>query len=403
MPLRENTAILKLADLDLKDKYLLIREDLNVPIKNNKVVSDVRIRATIPTIRLALKKGARVMLMSHLGSPTEGKFTTELSLKPVAERLSEILNISVRLVKNYLDGVHFYANEVLLFENVRFNTGERKNDDTLAKKIAALCDVFVMDAFASAHRVHASTYGVVKYAKIACAGPLLIKELDALNKALNNPKRPLVAVVGGAKVSSKLTLLETLSKKVDKLILGGGIANTFIAAKGYEVGKSLYEKNLISVAKKLMVKCDIPIPYDVAVGKAFSEDEPAIIKPISAILPDEIILDIGPNFTKVLAKFIENAGTIVWNGPVGVFELDAFSAGTKTLAHAIANSKAFSIAGGGDTLSAIDTYQIADKISYISTGGGAFLEFLEGKTLPAVQILTQRASEELKAKVKNTN
>jgi phosphoglycerate kinase len=385
-----------MSDLDLEGLRVLIREDLNVPIKQGKVASDARLRAAIPTIQAALDGGAKVMVMSHLGRPEEGSFDAEASLQPVVDYLNNALDVPVRLVSDYLNGVEVNSNEVVVFENVRFNKGEKKNDDTLAQQLAALCDVFVMDAFGTAHRAQASTHGVAKYADVACAGPLLAAELDALGKALANPARPLVAIVGGSKVSTKLTVLESLSGVVDQLIVGGGIANTFIAAAGHNVGKSLYEEDLIDEAKRLVAAAqakggDIPLPSDVVTGKKFSEAAVAETKAVNTIANDDMVFDIGPDTAAAFAKILEQAGTIVWNGPVGVFEFDQFGAGTKALANAIANSKAFSIAGGGDTLAAIDKYGIADKISYISTGGGAFLEFLEGKKLPAVAILEERA------------
>ena len=386
-------SVINLLDLDLSSKKVLIRQDLNVPIKNGVVSSDKRIKASLPTIKMAIKQGAKVMLMSHLGRPTEGEPTAQFSLQPVAVRLSELLNMAVRLEKNWLDGVAINDGEVVLCENVRFNVGELANDDKLAKKMASLCDIFAMDAFGTAHRAQASTYGVAKYAPIACAGPLLSGELSALGKALDKPKRPMVAIVGGSKVSTKLTVLRSLSKIVDKLVVGGGIANTFIAAQGHNVGQSLCEHNLIPTAKKLMQDCEIPVPTDVVCGKQFSENTPAQTKASNAVAAADMIFDIGPDSAQQLAEIMKNAGTIVWNGPVGVFEFEQFAGGTKTLALAIANSDAFSIAGGGDTLAAVDKYNIEDKISYISTGGGAFLEFLEGKKLPAVEILEVRAKE----------
>ncbi|CAM3873113.1 phosphoglycerate kinase [Rheinheimera salexigens] len=389
-------SVIRMSDLDLHDKRVLIREDLNVPIKAGKISSDARIKAALPTIELALRKGGKVMLMSHLGRPEEGVFSVDASLQPIVDYLNQALNVPVRLVTDYLDGVTINAGEVVVFENVRFNKGEAANDDQLAKKLAALCDVFVMDAFGTAHRAQASTHGVAKYATVACAGPLLVAELDALSAALKAPKRPLVAIVGGSKVSTKLTVLESLSGIVDQLIVGGGIANTFIAAKGNNVGKSLYEADLVAEAQRLMTQASergatIPVPKDVIVGTEFSETSSATLKTVNNVAADDMIFDIGPDTVQQLIEIINNAGTIVWNGPVGVFEIEQFSAGTKALAEAIANSNAFSIAGGGDTLAAIDKYQIADKVSYISTGGGAFLEFLEGKKLPAVEILEQRA------------
>lgn len=384
--------VINLADLDLQNKSVLIRQDLNVPIKDGVVTSDKRIKASLPTIKLALNQGAKVMLMSHLGRPTAGQYEDKFSLQPVANRLGELLNISVKLEKNWLDGIEINSGELVLCENVRFNIGEMSNDDALSKKMATLCDIYAMDAFGTAHRAQASTYGVAKYAPIACAGPLLSGELAALGKALDNPKRPMVAIVGGSKVSTKLTVLESLSKIVDKLVVGGGIANTFIAAQGHNIGKSLAENDLIPTAKKLMQDCEIPVPTDVVCGKEFSETTPAISKASSEVTDDDMIFDIGANSAQALAEIMKNAGTIVWNGPVGVFEFEQFGDGTKTLAMAIADSDAFSIAGGGDTLAAVDKYNIEDKISYISTGGGAFLEFLEGKKLSAVEILEKRAS-----------
>jgi phosphoglycerate kinase len=389
-------SVIKMADLDLQGKRVLIREDLNVPVKNGKVTSDARIRAALPTIKLALEKGAKVMVMSHLGRPTEGQYDDAFSMSPVVNYLNDVLEQSVRLEKDYLNGVDVADNEVVVFENVRFNTGEKKDDETLAKQLAALCDVYVMDAFGTAHRAQASTHGVGLFAEVACAGPLLATELEALGKALDNPARPLVAIVGGSKVSTKLTVLESLSDVVDQLVCGGGIANTFIAASGNNVGKSLYEADLIDEATKLTNAAkaaggDIPVPTDVVVGNEFSETAVATLKSVVDVAADEMIFDIGPDSAKALAEIIKNAGTVVWNGPVGVFEFDQFGEGTKALAQAIAESNAFSIAGGGDTLAAIDKYGVADKISYISTGGGAFLEFLEGKQLPAVAMLEARA------------
>ena len=391
--------VLKMTDQDLASKRVLIREDLNVPIKAGLVASDARIRAALPTIRIGVEAGAKVMLMSHLGRPTEGEFESVYSLAPVAEHLSTLLNQPVRLVLDWLDGVDIEAGEVVLCENVRFNVGEKADDDALAQKMAALCDVFVMDAFGTAHRAQASTHAVAHYAPLACAGPLLAAELHALGKALENPTRPMAAIVGGAKVSTKLTVLESLSKVVDQLIPGGGIANTFIAAAGYPVGKSLIETDLIDQAKALIDEAaarggEIPVPTDVVVGKAFSADTSAIIKPVTDVAEDDMIFDIGPETAARFARLMREAGTVVWNGPVGVFEFDQFGEGTRILGEAIASSGAFSIAGGGDTLAAIDKYNIAERISYISTGGGAFLEFLEGKTLPAVAMLERRASDQ---------
>ncbi|HAT42834.1 MAG TPA: phosphoglycerate kinase [Rheinheimera sp.] len=389
-------SVIKMADLDLTNKRVLIREDLNVPVKNGKVTSDARLKASIPTIELALSKGARVMVCSHLGRPEEGVYDAEYSMQPVVDYLKNALTAPVRLAAEYLDGVDVAVGEVVVFENVRFNKGEGKNDETLSRKLAALCDVFVMDAFGTAHRAQATTHGVAKFAPVACAGPLLAAELDALAAALKNPKRPLVAIVGGSKVSTKLTVLESLSKVVDQLVVGGGIANTFIAANGASVGKSLYEADLIPEAQRLMAAAkaaggNIPVPTDVVCGKVFSETAEASLKAVSAIEADDMVFDIGPDSTQALVDILKSAGTIVWNGPVGVFEFDQFGAGTKAIAQAIAESDAFSIAGGGDTLAAIDKYGVESKISYISTGGGAFLEFLEGKVLPAVEILEERA------------
>ena len=385
--------VLKMTDLDLNGKRVLIRQDLNVPIKNGEVTSDKRIVASLPTIMYAIKAGARVMITSHLGRPTAGEFDEKFSLEPVAKHLAELLGQPVTLERNWLEGVEIESGEVVLCENVRFNVGEKENDEVLSKKMAALCDVCVQDAFGTAHRAHASTYGVTQYAPIACAGPLLIGELEALGKALDNPKRPMVAVVGGSKVSTKLTVLDALSKIVDQLVVGGGIANTFIAAQGHGVGQSLCEHDLIPTAQSLMEKCEIPIPVDVVCGKEFSEFAVAETKSSNSVASDDMIFDIGPNSTNELAEIMRNAGTIVWNGPVGVFEFDQFASGTMILANAIAESEAFSIAGGGDTLAAVDKFNIEDKISYISTGGGAFLEFLEGKKLPVVEILEKRSQE----------
>jgi phosphoglycerate kinase len=389
--------VLKMTDLDLSGKRVLIRQDLNVPIKDGKVSSDKRIRASLPTIEFAVKAGARVMLMSHLGRPTEGEYADEFSLRPVAEHLSGLLGKEVKLVNDYLEQApQLKDGDVVLLENVRFNKGEKGNEEGLAKQYASLCDIYVMDAFGTAHRAQASTHGAGQYAPAACAGPLLAGELEALGKALDNPARPTVAIVGGSKVSTKLTVLESLSGVVDQLIPGGGIANTFIAACGYNVGKSLVEEDLIPEAKRLMEAArakggDIPVPTDVVVGKEFSESAEAVVKKVEDVADDDMIFDIGPETAAKFAGMMKIAGTIVWNGPVGVFEFDQFGEGTKTLGMAIAESDAFSIAGGGDTLAAVDKYGIADKISYISTGGGAFLEFLEGKQLPAVVMLEERA------------
>jgi phosphoglycerate kinase len=389
--------IIKMTDIDLKNKRVLIREDLNVPVKNAKVESDARLRAALPSIKLALDKGAKLILMSHLGRPTEGEFSKEFSLAPVADWLNEHLQVPVRLERDWLNGFQQNDNEIVLCENVRFNVGEKLNDEKLSEKMATLCDVYVMDAFGTAHRAQASTHGVALKAaaqnKIACAGPLLAAELEALHKALAKPAQPLVAIVGGSKVSTKLEVLNALSEKCSQIIVGGGIANTFLAAKGYNVGKSLCEIDLLDTAKKLLVKINIPLPSDVVVGKEFSESAQASIKAIEDVADDDMIFDIGPDTSKAFAKVLESAGTILWNGPVGVFEFDQFSQGTQSLAKAIASSPAFSIAGGGDTLAAIDKYAIADKVSYISTGGGAFLEFVEGKKLPAVDALEQAAQK----------
>jgi len=389
-------SVIKMTDLALANQRVLIREDLNVPVKDGKITSDARLRAALPTIKLALEAGAKVMVMSHLGRPTEGEYNEEFSLKPVADYLAAALNAPVHLAKDYLDGVDTKAGSLVIFENIRFNVGEKKNDDALAKKLAALCDIFVMDAFGTAHRAQASTHGVAKFAPTACAGPLLSGELEALGKALDNPARPLVAIVGGSKVSTKLTVLDSLAKIVDQLVVGGGIANTFIAANGHNVGKSLYETDLLDEANRLTAQAksndgDIPVPTDVITGTEFSETAVATLKSVNDVTDEDMIFDIGPDSAKALAQIIKNAGTIVWNGPVGVFEFDQFGKGTEAIAKAIAESSAFSIAGGGDTLAAVDKYNIADKVSYISTGGGAFLEFLEGKKLPAVAILEERA------------
>ncbi|MFT6405062.1 MAG: phosphoglycerate kinase [Marinomonas primoryensis] len=383
--------VINMKNVDLTNKRVLIREDLNVPVKNGKVTSDARIRAALPTIKLALAAGAKVMVMSHLGRPTEGQYEDAYSLQPVATHLASLLGQDVPLVKDWLDGVDVESGQLVLVENVRFNLGEANDDDALSRKMAALCDVFVMDAFGTAHRAQASTHGVAKFAPIACAGPLLSAELEALEKALAKPARPMAAIVGGSKVSTKLTVLESLSDKVDQLIVGGGIANTFLAAAGFPVGKSLYEKDLIPQAKALMAKTSIPLPEDVVVATAFASDAVATVKNAADVAPDDMILDIGPKAAIAFAALLEKSQTIIWNGPVGVFEFDQFGGGTKALAMAIANSKGFSIAGGGDTLAAVDKYDIADQVSYISTGGGAFLEFVEGKVLPAVAMLESRA------------
>lgn len=387
-------AILKMADLDLKGKRVLIRADLNVPLKDGKVASDKRIMATLPTIKLALEKGAKVMVISHLGRPEEGVYAEEFSLKPVADYIATKLNgVKVRLEKDYLDGVEVNEGEVVVLENCRFNKGEKKNAEDLSKKYAALCDVFVMDAFGTAHRAQATTYGVAQFAPVACAGPLLAAELEALGKAMDNPARPMVAIVGGSKVSTKLPVLNSLLKVCDQLIVGGGIANTFIAAAGHKVGKSLCENDLIDTAKDLASKTHIPEFVDVVVGKEFDEKTPAVTKDLKDVADDDMIFDLGPKSMANINEVIKNAKTILWNGPVGVFEFDQFAAGTKSMADAIANSDAFSVAGGGDTINSIQKFGVTDKISYISTGGGAFLEFVEGKKLPAVEILEKRAVE----------
>ena len=389
-------AVIRMRDVDLAGKRVLIREDLNVPVADGVVTSDARIRAALPTIRAALDAGAAVMLVSHLGRPTEGQPEEKFSLAPVAAKLGELLGRDVALVRDWIDGVDVAPGEVVLLENVRFLAGEKKNDPVLAKKMAALCDVFVMDAFGTAHRAQASTYGVAEFAPLACAGPLLVAELDALGKALDNPARPFVAIVGGSKVSTKLTVLDALASKVDTLIVGGGIANTFIAAAGHDVGKSLCELDMLDTARQLAAggegRAAIPMPADVVVATEFSADATPMTKRCDAIGADEMVLDIGPQTAARFAAILKDAATIIWNGPVGVFEFDSFGEGTRVLANAIADSDAFSVAGGGDTLAAIDKYGIADRVSYISTGGGAFLEFVEGKTLPAVAMLEKRAA-----------
>ena len=387
-------AVIKMSDIELSGKRVLIREDLNVPVADGKVTSDARIRAALPTIRAALDANAAVMIMSHLGRPTEGQPDDKFSLRPVAEHLSGLLDRDVPLVRDWIDGVDVEPGQVVLLENVRFLDGEKKCDEGLARKMAALCDVYVMDAFGTAHRAQASTYGVGEHAPVACAGPLLAAELDALAKALDAPARPFVAIVGGSKVSTKLTVLDVLADKVDTLIVGGGIANTFIAAEGHGVGKSLYEADMLDTARKLAAdtqdRAEIPVPDDVVCGSEFSADAVATTRSVDAVADDEMILDIGPQTARRFAAILENAGTIIWNGPVGVFEFDQFGEGTRILAEAIAASPAFSVAGGGDTLAAIDKYGVRDGISYISTGGGAFLEFVEGKKLPAVEMLERR-------------
>jgi len=391
-------ALLRMADLDLAGKRVLIREDLNVPVKDGAVSSDARIRAALPTIRLALERGARVMILSHLGRPSEGKCEPEFSLAPVAARLSELLGAPVPLAKDWLDGVECAPGSAVLCENVRFNKGEKQDDAALSRRMAALCDVYVMDAFGTAHRAESSTHGVGRYAPIACAGPLLVAELDALERALLNPARPLVAIVGGSKVSSKLTVLGALLEKVDKLVVGGGIANTFLAATGVQVGKSLCEVEMLDIARGLLARAqargaEIPLPTDVVVAPQFAATAHADVRAVNEVRADEMILDIGPDSADQLCRLIAGAGTVLWNGPVGVFEFDQFGEGTRAIANAIASSGAYSLAGGGDTLAAIEKYGVADGISYISTGGGAFLEFVEGKTLPAVAMLQERAAK----------
>lgn len=384
-------SVLKMADLDLNGKRVLIREDLNVPVKDGHITSDARILAALPTIKLAMEKGAAVMICSHLGRPTEGEPSIENSLLPVAAYLKKALGHTVPLIENYVDGFDIKPGEVVLFENVRFNKGEKKNSDELAQKYAALCDVFVMDAFGTAHRAEASTHGVAKFAPVACAGPLLAAELEALGKALDNPASPMVAVVAGSKVSTKLDVLKSLADICDQLIVGGGIANTFLAAAGYNVGKSLYEADMVETAKEIARNVSVPLPEDVVVAKEFAESADATIKSVKEVADDDMILDIGPLTAAKFANLIKSSKTILWNGPVGVFEFDQFGEGTKVLAQAIAGSAGFSIAGGGDTLAAIDKYGVAADISYISTGGGAFLEFVEGKKLPAVEALEEAA------------
>ena len=386
--------IKQMTELDLNQKRVLIREDLNVPIKEGVVTSDARIRAALPTIKMAIDQGAEVILMSHLGRPTEGQFEAQYSLQPVANDLSSKLGVEVQLITDWSNGFDVPKGQIALLENVRFNKGEKANDDALSQAYAKLCDIYVMDAFGTAHRAQASTHGVAKFAPIACAGPLLANELNALETALATPAEPVGAIVGGSKVSTKLMVLETLADKVDQLIVGGGIANTFLAAAGYPVGKSLYEPDLIPAAKALMSKVNIPLPTDVVVGKEFSETAEARVVAVEDVESDDMIFDIGPKSSSQLAEMIKTLGTIIWNGPVGVFEFDQFAEGTKTLSLAIAESAGFSIAGGGDTLAAVDKYEIADQVSYISTGGGAFLEYVEGKELPAVALLKTRASSD---------
>ena len=382
-----------MTELDLASKRVLIREDLNVPIKDGQITSDARLKAALPTIQQAVKAGAKVIVMSHLGRPSEGEYNLQFSMEPVAKYLSGLLGQAVKLEQSWTNGIEMNDGDVVMLENVRFNPGEKKNDDTLAKAYAKLCDIFVMDAFGTAHRAQASTHGVAKFAPVACAGPLLANELNALQKALAAPTPPVAAIVGGSKVSTKLMVLETLSERVDQLIVGGGIANTFLAAAGKPVGKSLYEADLIPAAQALMEKVSIPLPTDVVVGKVFSETAEATVKSVGDVAEDDMIFDIGPDSSAKLAELLQSMGTIIWNGPVGVFEFDQFGEGTRTLSLAIAKSHAFSIAGGGDTLAAVDKYDIADQVSYISTGGGAFLEYVEGKELPAVAILEQRAND----------
>ena len=388
--------VLRITDTDLRNKRVLIREDLNVPVQDGTVTSDARIRAALATIRYALDQHAKVFVLSHLGRPKEGEADPALTLAPVAARLSELLGKPVPLRKDWLDGVDCPAGTAVLCENVRFNTGEKKDDEQLARRMASLCDVFVMDAFGTAHRAEASTHGVAKFAPVACAGPLLVGELEALERALQNPARPLVAIVGGSKVSTKLMVLESLLERVDQLIVGGGIANTFLAATGINVGKSLCETEMLDVARRLMDRArargtEIPLPTDVVVAKEFASTAHADVRPVNEVRPDEMILDIGPDSADRCGALLQAAGTIVWNGPVGVFEFEQFGEGTRVIAQAIARGKAFSLAGGGDTLAAIEKYGVEDGISYISTGGGAFLEFVEGKTLPAVAVLEERA------------
>ena len=391
-------SILKMTDLDLAGKRVLIREDFNVPLQDGVITDDTRIRASLPGIKLALAKRARLLLVSHLGRPTEGQFDEKESLAPVAKRLSELLGTEVPLRRDWLDGVTAEPGRAVVLENCRFNRGEKKDDDALARKMAALCDVYVNDAFATAHRAEATTHGIAKYAPVACAGPLLCAELEALGKALANPKRPLVAIVGGAKVSTKLTILAELTRKVDQLIVGGGIANTFMLAAGMPIGKSLSEPDLVSEAKNIVAQLraqggDVPLPVDVVVAKELSATAVATTKEVSRVAADDLILDIGPNTAAALSDLLKRAGTIVWNGPLGVFEHEQFAAGTRAIAQAIASSSAFSLAGGGETVAALAKFGVTGKIGYVSTAGGAFLEFLEGKTLPAVEILERRASD----------
>ncbi|MBT3566510.1 MAG: phosphoglycerate kinase [Porticoccus sp.] len=382
--------VVKMTDLCLKGKRVLIREDFNVPIKNGVISSDARIRAALPTIQCALESGANVILMSHLGRPTENKFDHQYSIQPVARHLSALLGMTVRVASDWTERLSCHDGEIVLLENVRFNQGEKTNSESLAKAYASICDIFVMDAFGAAHRSQASTHGVAKYAPVACAGPLLVRELKMLERVLENPARPMVAIVGGSKVSTKLAVLEKMSDKVDQLVVGGGIANTFLAAQGLPIGNSLCEHDFIADAQRIMLKTNVLLPTDVIVGQEFSEFATATLKATEEISNEDMILDIGPVSAKKLANMLKQAGTILWNGPVGVFEFDQFGEGTRAIAEAIADSKGFSIAGGGDTLAAADKYGIADKISYVSTGGGAFLEYVEGKVLPAVEILESR-------------
>ncbi|MBL8202238.1 MAG: phosphoglycerate kinase [Chromatiales bacterium] len=389
------TKVLRMTDQSLAGKRVLIRVDFNVPVKDGRVTSEARIVAALPTIRLALQRGAAVILMSHLGRPKEGAFDPALSLRPVANRLAELLGQPVPLVREWLNGFEITDGEVVLCENVRFNPGEKKNSPALARQMAKLCDIFVMDAFGTAHRAEASTHGVAKYATVACAGPLLMAELEALERVLRKPARPVVAIVGGSKVSTKLNVLKSLARQVDQLIVGGGIANTFIAAAGHPVGKSLYEKDLLAEARRLAGKgfrASIPVPTDVVVAKAVSPKAAASTRPVTRVGPADLILDIGPRTAELYARLIARAGTVIWNGPVGVFEIDRFGRGTKRLAQAVAKSKAFSVAGGGDTLAALEKYGLTRQISYVSTGGGAFLEYLDGTVLPAVAVLAARAA-----------
>ncbi|MEK6806608.1 MAG: phosphoglycerate kinase [Pseudomonadota bacterium] len=390
-------AVLRMAELDLKGKRLLIRQDLNVPVQDGRITSDARLRASLPTLRSAIEAGASVLVISHLGRPKAGHFDAEHSLTPVAAWFTQQLGRSVPILSNWIDGVALQPGQIVLGENTRFLKGEKENDETLSKKMAALCDIYVMDAFGTAHRAEASTHGVARFAPTACAGPLLAAELDALGTALANPKKPLAVIVGGSKVSTKLDLLNNLADVADQLIVGGGIANTFLAAAGYPVGRSLYEREMLVTARDILGKIkkrggDLPLPEDVVVASEFSAEAHAEVRPVAEVEADEMILDIGPKTRKKLAALLKNCGTIVWNGPVGVFEYDSFAGGTKAIAEAIASSKAFSLAGGGDTLAAIDKFKVADRLGYISTGGGAFLEFLEGKKLPAVEVLEQRAA-----------